>query len=557
MTFSNIARHSVKDANDKSNCMNQQTLRSSSSCSSQASCNFCEFIEASRWESAPNEPSFPKPASACTLCTSEATAPKTYSLPSKRRKTLSPRVCVDPDCSEITCEECPEIACDECPESACEECSNHEDSCEDCVPHCVSDCRISLCGDRPESSLHDDYPFDNSYFELFGDQAGQMFDLESPLPQFPLDTVPTTFDGSGLYCGDSTPSIPARAGLFENCFGSYGEPEPSRVAMQARRQYQAFGAGQSTFLDSFAAPAPASVYTGGWTSSSTANIGIAADGAASAFVRSPRMSLNNEQMETCMSTASSEEANISIRNYINPSLVKTMVTAPTKSTLPQKLDTTRNRVSDKPFRPSALCQWTDTGGQPCGKVFKLGSELHEHLKTAHNVNREVFCRWVGCRVGALGSTPHKYANSVERHTWGHSGYRPYKCPTCSEGFAAANVRDEHFANFHLKRKMFSCDLCSHQCSSARNLKRHKDDTHKNERFQCEFCNRSGRIRLFPRASNLARHFRKCKYVLALFPNAAGAATGKIEDDWFPTGYRGGHQGMDKAKVVPPHYLPVS
>ncbi len=544
MTFSNILSHNTRDGNGTTNCVNQQTLTRSSSCSSQASCNFCEFIETSRWESGPNDLSAPKSASACTLCTGEATAP------SKRRKTLPPPVCIDPECSEITCEECPESVCDEC--------SNHEESCEECVPHCVSECRISLCGDRPESSLEDDHAFDNSYFELFGDPAAQIFDLEGSLP-FPLDTISTTFDDSGLYCADPPAPLPARAGLFENSFGSYGEPEPepSRIAMQVRRQYQAFDATQSTFLDNLAASAPVSTFTGGWTSSPAVNMGGAADGAPSALVYSSRMSLNNEQMQTCISPTSPEHANLSIRNSINSSRTQTMVTAPTKSTLHQNPNIIQNRVSKNTFRPSAHCQWTDPGGQPCGKVFELGSDLHEHLKTAHNVHREVFCRWLGCRVGALGSMPHKYANSVERHTWGHSGYRPYKCPTCSEGFAAANVRDEHFANFHLKRKLFACDVCSHQCTSARNLKRHKDDTHTNERFQCEFCNRNGKIRLFPRGSNLARHFRKCKYVLAVFPTAADAVTGKIEDDWFPAGYRGGHQGMDKAKIVPPNYLPVS
>ncbi|ERF77086.1 hypothetical protein EPUS_06304 [Endocarpon pusillum Z07020] len=553
MTFSNLLRHNVRDANEKTNCTNGQRLRKSSSCSSQASCGFCEFIEASRWESGPNDPSTPKSASACTLCTNEDTASRTYPSPSKKRKILPPPVCIDPDCSEVTCKECPESVCDEC--------SNHEESCEECVPHCVSDCvsdcRISLCGDRPESSLHDDYPFDNSYFELFGDQATQMFDLDGSIPQLPVNTLPTTFDDLGLCCGNPTASTPASVGAFENSISSYGEPEHPRVAMQVQRQYRALDPAQSTFLDNMSVPAPAPAFTDGWTPSSAVNTGGAADGAASALVSSSSASLNNEQIEAGVSNISSKHDNISVRNSVHSFQAKTMVTAPKNSALPQNSTLIPNQASNRPFRPSAPCQWTDPGGQSCGKVFELGSDLHEHLKTAHNVNREVFCLWRGCRVGALGSTPHKYANSVERHTWGHSGYRPYKCATCSEGFAAANVRDEHIANIHQKRKMFSCDICSHQCTSARNLKRHKDDTHKDERFQCEFCNRNGKIRLFPRGSNLARHFRKCKHVLALFPNAAGAAAGKIEDDWFPTGYRGGHQGMDKAKIVPPQYLPLS
>ena len=197
------------------------------------------------------------------------------------------------------------------------------------------------------------------------------------------------------------------------------------------------------------------------------------------------------------------------------------------------------------------CQWANEKGEPCGEVFSLGDELHDHLKSAHNIKSEVFCRWLGCPV-----RNHRYANSVQRHAWGHSGYRPYKCPECSEGFAAAAVRDEHIANIHMKKKIFACDLCSHQCTSATNLKRHKDEKHRSERFQCEFCSKNGKRTLFPRGPNLARHFRKCKYVLAEFPDALGAVGGKISDDWFPPGYKRGHHGMNRAKITPPNYLPV-
>ena len=201
------------------------------------------------------------------------------------------------------------------------------------------------------------------------------------------------------------------------------------------------------------------------------------------------------------------------------------------------------------------CQWADGNGQPCGKCFHLADDLHSHLKQAHSAKNSLICRWLGCPVGAFTANPHKYANGVQRHTWGHSGYRPYKCTVCGEGFAAANVRDEHFSNIHLKKKLFSCDVCNHQCTSATNLKRHKDERHRAERFQCEFCNRHGKIRLFPRGPNLARHFRKCKFVLASFPEAKGAAEGKIDDTWYPPGYKKGHHGMDKAKITPPKYLP--
>lgn len=219
-------------------------------------------------------------------------------------------------------------------------------------------------------------------------------------------------------------------------------------------------------------------------------------------------------------------------------------------------------ASQKPVSPLSKgpatevlpCRWADPTGRPCGQVFHAAEDLHNHLRAVHNTKSDVVCRWIGCPVSAFSDSPHQYVNSVQRHTWGHSGYRPYKCSACGEGFAAANVRDEHYTNIHLKKKLFCCDVCAHQCTSATNLKRHNDERHRAERFQCEFCNRNGKIRLFPRGPNLARHFRKCKYVLLSFPEASGAVEGKMEDIWYPPGYKKGHRGMDKAKITPPNYL---
>ena len=210
----------------------------------------------------------------------------------------------------------------------------------------------------------------------------------------------------------------------------------------------------------------------------------------------------------------------------------------------------------KSIPPTVQCQWADHNGQVCGAEFTLGNSLHEHLQTVHIVKDEVFCHWKGCSVSIFGASPHQYVNSVQRHTWGHSGYRPYKCSVCGEGFAAAQILEDHFTNFHLRRKVFACNMCSHQCTSAANLKRHKGEKHRAERFQCEFCNTNGRLKLFPRGPNLARHFRKCKYVLAAFAEEKGAAEGKLDDDWFPPNYRKGNHGMDRAKILPPNYMPV-
>ena len=83
------------------------------------------------------------------------------------------------------------------------------------------------------------------------------------------------------------------------------------------------------------------------------------------------------------------------------------------------------------FPPSLQCQWAEWSGAPCGKILRLGNDMHEHLKSAHGVKNEVFCRWVGCPAGVLEASPHSFASNVERHTCGHSGYRLYKCSACA------------------------------------------------------------------------------------------------------------------------------
>ena len=544
--LSSSAHQETKYRNREIEYQNNKNVTASGSCSPEAKCQFCEFIESSHWNSGSEDLSVPQ--SACAICASEPPASRQCQA-SERRKGPQPPVCVDPNCSENICEECAESVCDEC--------SNHVESCEDCIGRCVTDCRISLCSDGPDCGVQDGYSFDDTYFELFGNQAAQVFDLNGRLPQLPLDTVPATLADTRLYQVNAGESPIAENEASEYFFGSHDKLGFSSAPTQSHTQHPSLEAAKPTYLDGSIAPATESAFLEEWNPLFLLDIEVPhTQGTTSAYASSFRSS-DSKQIDTHKSPTTSQLHAFCVGDFTPLTQDKAAVLASTDRSLPRKSDVVQRRRSRNSSTCSSVrCQWANSNGQPCSNVFQPGSDLHEHLRTAHGVNREVFCRWIGCRFGVDGTTPHKYANSVERHTWGHSGYRPYKCPTCSEGFSAAIVRDEHFANFHLKRKMFSCDICTHQCSSARNLKRHKDDTHKTERFQCEFCNRSGKLRLFPRGSNLARHFRKCKYVLALFPEAINTTTGKIDDDWFPPGYRGGHQGMDKAKVMPPNYLPV-
>ena len=441
-------------------------------------------------------------SSECTSCLGEPNAGNCR-LPATAQDHEHLSGCIDPICTEVVCDEC----------------SEHEDWCDECVADCGSDCGLSLGCDEPDIRDDDAYTFEGSHSELFGDQTAQTFGFGRPLPQLAKDD---TMMESSDFCkipDDTALSALPDYNTDQNSSGSTLQPSPfSQMPWTLQRKLT------SPQATTFSRPNCISAYQ-----ASPSHALTSAD-------ISPLSHQDASSLQPIGSAHDSPDPTHTHAHHDHVSL-------PTG-----KSDCAR------PFCSRLQCQWADSTGKPCGKTLRLGEDMHEHLRSAHGVKNEVFCRWIGCSVGVSKASPHRFANSVERHTWGHSGYRPYKCSACNEGFAAASVRDEHFTNIHLRKKVFACDMCSHQCTSATNLKRHKDDKHSAERFQCEFCNRNGKRRLFPRGPNLARHLRGCKYVLAYFPEAAAA--GKVKADWLPPGYKRGHHGMDRAKVTPPNYLPT-
>ena len=206
------------------------------------------------------------------------------------------------------------------------------------------------------------------------------------------------------------------------------------------------------------------------------------------------------------------------------------------------------------------CRWLDDDDQPCNQPFSNPTALHDHLKTFHRVDEHHLCRWQSCHTGIYSRSPHRFTHGTLRHSWGHSGYRPYICKICGRGFAAANVLAEHHANVHLQQKQFSCSECGHMCTSASNLKRHFNEKHAAERFQCEWCARAGRVKCFRRGPNLARHFRRCKFLRRECEEWGEAQAwmrdtkADVDPEWFPPGYMKGKNGMDRSRVVPPHLM---
>ena len=432
----------------------------------------------------------------CTSCLSEPNAAGRRQQPANAEDYQHLVGCIDPACTETICDEC----------------SDHEECCGGCSVDCGSDCGIHF---------DDNYVCENSYSELFGEQTAQTFGFGSPLPQLETDNTMTESTDYCKISDDTTLSTVPVYGMDQDHSDPILQPNLfPQIPLAFRGQLKFPQATTSDRSSCISAYHKSQVHE-----LTPVNV----------------LPFTHHEVSPMQSAEPSQGCS-------DPTDIATNAHHDHVKLIGEQTDSAR------PCHLPLRCQWADLNGKQCGEILSVGGDMHEHLKSAHGVKNEVFCRWVGCCVGVLTASPHRFANSVERHTWGHSGYRPYKCPACNEGFAAASVRDEHYTNIHERKKVFACDMCSHQCTSATNLKRHKDDKHSAERFQCEFCNRNGKRRLFPRGPNLARHLRTCKYVLAQFPEAT--AVGKTKADWLPPGYRRGHHGMDRARVTPPNYLPA-
>ena len=155
----------------------------------------------------------------CTLCTGDS-----QSAPSDKMTFQAP-VCIDPDCPDSVCDNCPdhEECCQDCTHegSICEDgdCAADPDCCggcdgdvcsmldfTDCAAPCDGFHKDYACGSScveeacripdfvdcaaPDEQFHKDYVCDGTCFELFGDQAAEMFGVGGLLPQLPFEPKP-------------------------------------------------------------------------------------------------------------------------------------------------------------------------------------------------------------------------------------------------------------------------------------------------------------------------------------------------------------------------------
>lgn len=307
--------------------------------------------------------SSPKPAiglsatetiSECTCCLSEPAVAGCCPVLASADKRQSPSACID-SCYD---------------EAMCEEFYNHKECCDDCDVDSGSDCGI-LCGyDELDTRVDDTYSFEGSHFELFGDQTAQIFGFGRGLSQLAMANAIIGSSTFGKFSDDTTLS-PLSEYDANQSYPGLNLPNPSSQTPWAAHTLVKLPQANTSRSSKL----------------TSAHVSTLASNTATDIYSSDSAHNSSDGIDLIWSAH---------HDYIN--------------LLNDRNDPTR------PFPPSLRCPWADSNREPCGKTLELGNDMHEHLKSAHSVKREVFCRWLGSFVGVLEPYSHRFACSAERHT---------------------------------------------------------------------------------------------------------------------------------------------
>ena len=106
----------------------------------------------------------------------------------------------------------------------------------------------------------------------------------------------------------------------------------------------------------------------------------------------------------------------------------------------------------------------------CGKSFKCGRNLRDHIKNVHEGIKSFSCK--NCKKcfsqeGALK----RHIESV------HENKRNFQCPHCKINLSAKDSLAKHISVVHEKKKPFYCDTCNKNFGTKLQLERHKINKH--------------------------------------------------------------------------------
>ena len=145
----------------------------------------------------------------------------------------------------------------------------------------------------------------------------------------------------------------------------------------------------------------------------------------------------------------------------------------------------------------------------CGKVFEgyhQTEKLKVHMKVNHQ-DKSLRCDLCGYIFA------HK--ESLERHVFVvHENLKLYKCENCNDAFSHSQDLVSHIERNH-QAKTLSCNMCDYTTKVTRNLKRHSNMIHTNDkRYGCDICEKQFKDCYILR-QHMSRHYKesllKCRF----------------------------------------------
>ncbi|KAM9425631.1 uncharacterized protein KZ484_011500 [Pholidichthys leucotaenia] len=128
--------------------------------------------------------------------------------------------------------------------------------------------------------------------------------------------------------------------------------------------------------------------------------------------------------------------------------------------------------------------WSHTATDPpsvcgvCGQSFDSADGLKEHLQGYQKTHNCSLCGRSFFTVTGL-----------DRHTFRHTGVRPFKCGTCGKTFAKEYSLTVH-RWVHVEDRPYKCDICPKSFGLQVQLANHRKGHTSTERYHCNICGKS-------------------------------------------------------------------
>ncbi|KFB44560.1 AGAP005480-PA-like protein [Anopheles sinensis] len=155
----------------------------------------------------------------------------------------------------------------------------------------------------------------------------------------------------------------------------------------------------------------------------------------------------------------------------------------------------------------------------CEKVVSSKYALKTHVSRMHGSDRNQICDVCGKEF--------RTKPAMERHINEHLGVdvvQKVQCHVCQRWFHGKYNLRKHIRFMHTEDgQVFRCDICQHESPNSRALLDHKKRVHVEERFECEFCGKRFKRKLYLRehiASHTGKPLYSCEVCGATFNSNA-------------------------------------